>query len=632
MTDTDFDWPSFLARWSGEWADAQDPDASPSEDEARALRERRLGFAPASPERIAEAERRLGRRLPPSYRAFLEVTDGWRHAGGFVSLLAGTQGARWFEDEVGFAELYEDALDEDSTPEEVRRAGMWGRALQLDVESDITYVLMDPGDVDEDGEWAVSHYKGWSGDLPERHGSFREFMEAMYAEFHQLSVHRGERSGRRFVNATTEALDADIEAARRDALAGRYARAEAVLARAEEFGRPRAKPLLDQIRWLLGRRYLADFAGLALHPVYGAELLPLLAMEHVRSSHDEASWGFRMRGATDEARRMGDALVERTRDGAFQYTAAGVFGRAVDEAREHARWGRTDTAWRVLARALPQWEPLGPDHLAPVGLLADPVLAPVITEARGRLILSTPRAGEPGEAPAPEAETEPDGLAWLAAQPEYERGYRFVLVEGVAPAELPARLGDAEGGGLQEPVMVQSSAMWPRRSGSSHEDKALVAVGSAGDGWSFAFDAQPGGFADQRFVSPVAAASGTGRALVVWSAPGTRFDGTPDVFHLSMAEGGEERYAFTVRRTEVSSSGYVPEAFEPGRLFTPEDFHPEGELRALRAVAEQFGVSLPRFALTRGRLHTFRTRSWTRPPAPGETYLAVSVTAHRSGE
>ncbi|WP_431948968.1 hypothetical protein [Actinacidiphila sp. bgisy167] len=33
MTDTDFDWRSFLARWSGEWADAYDPDASPSEDE-----------------------------------------------------------------------------------------------------------------------------------------------------------------------------------------------------------------------------------------------------------------------------------------------------------------------------------------------------------------------------------------------------------------------------------------------------------------------------------------------------------------------------------------------------------------------------------------------------------------------
>jgi hypothetical protein len=34
-------------------------------------------------------EERLGRRMPPSYREFLKVSDGWRHAGGFVWLLAG---------------------------------------------------------------------------------------------------------------------------------------------------------------------------------------------------------------------------------------------------------------------------------------------------------------------------------------------------------------------------------------------------------------------------------------------------------------------------------------------------------------------------------------------------------------
>ncbi|MFH8790720.1 hypothetical protein [Streptomyces roseoverticillatus] len=42
-------------------------------------------------------------------------------------------------------------------------------------------------------------------------------------------------------------------------------------------------------------------------------------------------------------------------------------------------------------------------------------------------------------------------------------------------------------------------------------------------------------------------------------------------------------------------------------------------------VTAEFGVSLPRSALTSQdcRLHRFTTRSWTRPPGPGETYVVV---------
>ncbi|MFJ4184971.1 hypothetical protein [Kitasatospora sp. NPDC089509] len=44
----------------------------------------------------------------------------------------------------------------------------------------------------------------------------------------------------------------------------------------------------------------------------------------------------------------------------------------------------------------------------------------------------------------------------------------------------------------------------------------------------------------------------------------------------------------------------------------------------MAAIAAEFGVGLPRFAITEGRLHTFTTRSWTRPPGPGETYMVVT--------
>lgn len=63
-----------------------------------------------------------------------------------------------------------------------------------------------------------------------------------------------------------------------------------------------------------------------------------------------------------------------------------------------------------------------------------------------------------------------------------------------------------------------------------------------------------------------------------------------------------------------------PAALDPDRLF-PDPFGPavdrSDEGHALDAIAEAFGVSLPRFALDHGRLHTLPTRPWTRPAEPG---------------
>ncbi|WP_046919637.1 SMI1/KNR4 family protein, partial [Streptomyces stelliscabiei] len=145
MTDTTaFDWRTFLLRWSGEWADSLPEGETRDEADEAAHRARWLGFPPASRERIAAMEDRLGRRMPPSYREFLAVSDGWRHAGGFVWLLAGTADARWHDDASGLAAMYEEYLDEDAGPEERLEVDIWRRGLQLDVESDVTHVLMDP--------------------------------------------------------------------------------------------------------------------------------------------------------------------------------------------------------------------------------------------------------------------------------------------------------------------------------------------------------------------------------------------------------------------------------------------------------------------------------------------------------
>ncbi|MFI2608524.1 SMI1/KNR4 family protein [Kitasatospora sp. NPDC018619] len=638
MTEENFEWRSFLTRWSEEWAGAYgSPDDLPAAGDEAAWQARWLGRAPASGERITAAEERLGCRLPPSYRAFLEVTDGWRHAGGFVYRLAGSEEARRHEDAFGLSEYFGEGELE----------GMWARAVQLDVESDLTTVLLDPLAVDEDGEWAVYCHKSWAHSAPTRYGSFREFMLDMYREFHSLTAHR---LGPEFVNDTTRRLDAQVETARLDALRGEHERAAAALAEAAEFGRPRARGMADQLRRFHGQAYSASYGGLAQDPAYRREFVPLLATEHVDRRWDAASWTRQAGSGPDAHLEEAEQILREVTERTFRYTARGPFGEAVERAREQARWGRTEAAWRTLLAAAPGWRPLGPDHLAPVGLLADPLLGPLITPDRGRELLATPRGPEAaelgGEAGGARVDGPADGLVWLADPPPGNRRpepYRFVLVEGAAPAELPARLGGPDAV-LDAPVTLWELNRRGFRGGTSstYEDRAVVTVGHAGDsGWSFALDPFATDCVASRFVSPAVAASlappaavlpddavpSGARAVVVWCVPERA------LFHLSVAERGIERYAFTIDGPEISrSGGPIPPGLDPDTLFAapapavPGEGAPDrtGERRALAAIAAEFGVSLPRFAITEGRLHTFTTRSWTRPPGPDETYVVVA--------
>lgn len=214
------DWRNFLARWSEEWADAHGDVEELSPDDVAAWQGRWLGVDPATEADVAAMENRLGRAMPPSYREFLRVSDGWRHAGAFVWKLVSTREAHWHDDAMGLGEDFDEFWGEEDNPEEVRaQVGLWSRALQLDVESDITFVLLDPQDVGPDGEWAVRVWASWraEGD-PERYPSFAAFMVAMHQEFHAHAPGRDGEDGPAFVNGTTRAQDAAVSRARTAAL------------------------------------------------------------------------------------------------------------------------------------------------------------------------------------------------------------------------------------------------------------------------------------------------------------------------------------------------------------------------------------------------------------------------------
>lgn len=68
-----------------------------------------------------------------------------------------------------------------------------------------------------------------------------------------------------------------------------------------------------------------------------------------------------------------------------------AFRWALEVARSLARAGATDEAWEVIKAALPQWCSDSPYRVAPVVLLTDPVLRRLVTPARARQIVTTPR-------------------------------------------------------------------------------------------------------------------------------------------------------------------------------------------------------------------------------------------------
>ncbi|KUJ65217.1 hypothetical protein ACZ90_49525 [Streptomyces albus subsp. albus] len=425
-------WQPFLKRWSEEWISAHDPAHDAPLDE-EVVRTGWLGFDPAGAEQIAAAEARLGRALPPSLREFLLVTDGWRDAGGFIYRLAGAAELEWLADteDSGWIEAYD--IGDELDGFEVDDGTILRRSLRLSLEGDAAVMLLDPEDVDEHGEWAGYWLASWSGEGPERHASFHELMFDAYAGFHALKQPAGD---------TRESWEAVVDEARAAALAGRIDEPLAKLESAARFGRERADRLRFQILAMLGEEHTLplshvlpspdDWHGFERDPLFRAELLPLLFAEDPFDRYGE---GFTLRHLRETAppsvRSVIAGFDQRRRDPAFRLTfgnpefdtavrriLASVEADApprsapdpepVEEGRIEARLVVTlgfpeelrppaeerplpEGIWPRLREAFRLWRPLSPDHIAPVVLLAHPLLARVITEDRGRELLSMPR-------------------------------------------------------------------------------------------------------------------------------------------------------------------------------------------------------------------------------------------------
>jgi hypothetical protein len=133
---------------------------------------------PARSWSIARAERRLGRRLPPSYRAFLATHDGWPRFFDGASLL----GTRDLGKKT-YADLAQAALEAAQTPVPAgdappsRIRGYAEQTIPFGIDpAGTTLFAFDPNHADPTGEMPVI---AWIHEIGIRRASFGDFLVAI---------------------------------------------------------------------------------------------------------------------------------------------------------------------------------------------------------------------------------------------------------------------------------------------------------------------------------------------------------------------------------------------------------------------------------------------------------------------
>ncbi|PZV10193.1 MAG: SMI1/KNR4 family protein [Leptolyngbya sp.] len=184
---TKFNWKSLLKEFSRkliEERDEEDWELTPV-----MVKSTWLGYPAASEAEIVEAETRLNTRFPPSYRAFLAISNGWRNSDWTEMHLYSTSEIDWFasrnqewidawqstdQPTISDEKYFVYGADQDCI--HLRREYL-STALEISSGSgDSDIFLLIPEVVSETGEWEAWHF---GNKLPGayRYRSFYELME-----------------------------------------------------------------------------------------------------------------------------------------------------------------------------------------------------------------------------------------------------------------------------------------------------------------------------------------------------------------------------------------------------------------------------------------------------------------------
>jgi hypothetical protein len=150
-----------------------------------------LGYAGATDEEISTIEKRLATHLPPSYQAFLKISNGWRFPSVSIFDLLPTSKVSWFrEQNQDWIDTYVETSSETQAISDEEyfvygdkqdcvnfRAEYLQTALQISELGDSAVVLLNPKVVTPDGEWETWFFANW---LPGavRYRSFGDWLSA----------------------------------------------------------------------------------------------------------------------------------------------------------------------------------------------------------------------------------------------------------------------------------------------------------------------------------------------------------------------------------------------------------------------------------------------------------------------
>ncbi len=159
-----------------------------------------LGRKAAAEEQIRSTEKRLRRKLPPSYKNFLEASNGWRYLGTVIRNLLPVERIEWFSvNHQDWIDAYVQPMEEDlgsieswkqpSVPyEKYYKYGLGQGTCRVEylpstlkisrIESSAV-VLLNPKVINQYGEWEIWKLSNWpSGAI--RYRSFAEYMIDVY--------------------------------------------------------------------------------------------------------------------------------------------------------------------------------------------------------------------------------------------------------------------------------------------------------------------------------------------------------------------------------------------------------------------------------------------------------------------
>ena len=116
-----------------------------------------IGYEPATEAQIAAVEKRLGKTLPPSYRAFLKVSNGWRVCNPYMDEVFPVEKIDFTRNtDLDLIELWES----DSMGIRADRASVSDIAhtLRISVWTDMAVLLLNPQKTTPEGEWEAWFY------------------------------------------------------------------------------------------------------------------------------------------------------------------------------------------------------------------------------------------------------------------------------------------------------------------------------------------------------------------------------------------------------------------------------------------------------------------------------------------